>query len=88
VRDLAPQRVTLLVRVAVVVALFAVLSLSSPTHVLQVWRSVVVAATLLCVRECVCVCTCRLQGNHFAEASSNAIAAKCDDEYVAASVCS
>ena len=35
-----------------------------------------------------CVCTCRLQGNHFAEASNNAIAAKCDDEYVAASVCS
>jgi hypothetical protein len=48
--DVAPQRVTLWVRVAVVVALFAVLSLSSPTHVSQLWRSVVVAATVLCVR--------------------------------------
>jgi hypothetical protein len=49
--DLAPQRVTLWVRVAVVVALFAVLSLSSPTHVSQLWWSVAVAATLLCVCE-------------------------------------
>ncbi len=49
---LAAQRVTLWVRFAVVVALFAVLSLSSPTHVAQLWQSVVVAATLLCV--CVC----------------------------------
>jgi hypothetical protein len=44
-RDLAPQRVTLLVRVAVVVALFVVLSLSSPTHVSQPWRSVVAAVS-------------------------------------------
>ena len=48
--DLAPQRVTLWVRVAVVVPLFtAVVSLFS--HVSQLWRSVVVAAALLCVRD-------------------------------------